>query len=113
MFSVLRYLNVDYFVANEALQEDADEPHQSILHVPVLDGLAGRDAVGDVQVHKLCRKIYSRSQPATKHCSPLDLITTSVRKRLRRSVKYVTIALGTTFARYCWRFGRIQMKARQ
>lgn len=52
---MLCYLNVDDFVTNEALQEDTDEPHKSVLHVPVLDRLARGDTVGDVQVHKLCR----------------------------------------------------------
>jgi hypothetical protein len=41
-------LNVDDLVADERLEEDAEKPDQPVLHVLVLDGLAGRDAVGDV-----------------------------------------------------------------
>ena len=53
----LRYLDVDDLVANERLQKNADETHESVLHVAVLDRLAGRDTVGDVEVDELGRKV--------------------------------------------------------
>lgn len=56
-------LHVDDLVADQGLQEDTDQPHQSVLHVPILDILARGDAVGDVQVHKLRRQVDGRRQP--------------------------------------------------
>ena len=63
MVSFVADLDVDDFVADERLEEDADEAHQPVLHVTVLDGLARRDAVGDVQVDEFGRQFHSRRQP--------------------------------------------------
>jgi len=38
-------LNVDDLVANQRLQKDADESHQTVLHVTIFDGFTRRDAV--------------------------------------------------------------------
>merc|ERR1719375_569212 len=55
-------LDVDDLVANQRLEEHADQPHQPILHVFVLDVFAGRDAVRDVEVNESGRQIYSSSE---------------------------------------------------
>ena len=43
-----QFLDVDDLVPDEGLEEHAEEPHKPVLHVLVLDGLARRDAVGNV-----------------------------------------------------------------
>jgi len=38
-------LNIDDLVSDQRLKEHTDQPHQPVLHVLVLDGLTGGDAV--------------------------------------------------------------------
>lgn len=56
-------MDVDDLVADQRLEEDADESHKPILHVPVLDGLTGGYAVGDVEVNKFRGQLYGRCEP--------------------------------------------------
>jgi hypothetical protein len=56
-------LNVDDFVANQALQEHAHQPNQAVLHVLVLDVFARRNAVADVQVDEFGGEVHRRSEP--------------------------------------------------
>lgn len=48
-------LNINDLVSDQRLEEDADQPDQTILHVFVFDLLTGGDAVGDVEVDELWR----------------------------------------------------------
>ena len=56
------YLDVDDAVADERLEEDADETHEAVLHVAVLHVLARRNAVGDVEVDELGRQLQVLQQ---------------------------------------------------
>ena len=63
------FLDINYFVSDQRLKEDTDQPDESVLHISentneenvpdiardilVLNGLTSGDAVGDVQVDKL------------------------------------------------------------
>ena len=51
-------MNIDDLVADQWLQEDTYQPHQAILHVLVLDVFAWRNAIGDVEMNKLRRKVH-------------------------------------------------------
>lgn len=65
------HLDIDDFVPNERLQEDTDESHEPVLHVPILDGVACLDAVADIQVHELCRQLHCSRQsvaPVVNYC---------------------------------------------
>lgn len=50
------YLHVDDLVPDQGLKEDANEAHEAVLKVFVLDVFTGGDAVGDVQVDELCKR---------------------------------------------------------
>jgi len=62
-----RHLNVDNLVADERLEEDADEAHEPVLHVAVLGALAGVDAVGDVEVQELLRQLHRLKRQLSFH----------------------------------------------
>ena len=51
-------MNIDDLVADQWLQEDTYQAHQAILHVLVLDVFAWRNAIGDVEMDKLRRKVH-------------------------------------------------------
>ena len=56
-------LDVDDLVADQRLQKHAHQSHEAVLHVLVLDVLARRDAVRDVQMNKLSGKINGGGEP--------------------------------------------------
>mmetsp|Transcript_117469 Transcript_117469/g.230500 ORF Transcript_117469/g.230500 Transcript_117469/m.230500 type:complete len:310 (+) Transcript_117469:125-1054(+) len=56
-------LDVDDLVPDQGLQEHADQPNKSVLHVLVLDVLARRDAVRNVEVDELRGEVDSCGQP--------------------------------------------------
>jgi hypothetical protein len=55
-------LDVDDFVPDQALQKDANQADEAVLHVLVLDVFATRDAVADVQVDELGRQVHRGRQ---------------------------------------------------
>lgn len=59
----VHFLHVENLVSNEGLEEDADEPHESVLHVSVFDRVAGGNAVRNIKVNKLRWQFHRRRQP--------------------------------------------------
>ena len=56
-------LDVDDLVADEGLEEDAEQPHEAVLHVLVVVlGLARAYAVADVQVQELLGQLDGRRE---------------------------------------------------
>ena len=58
-----QFAHVYDLVPDQGLEEDADKPHQSVLHVLVLDGLAGGDAVGYIEMDELGGELHRRGEP--------------------------------------------------
>ena len=53
-------LDVENLVSDEGLEEDADEAHESVLHITVFDRVTSRNAVGDVQMNEFSRQFHGR-----------------------------------------------------